>query len=83
MINSFFFSTFRLFLLKKIIFLVSDRYHNIPGIPEIYYKGNIGLHCTAVAMELLGPSLNDLFQICGKKFSLKTILMIAIQMVCA
>lgn len=60
---------------------VSVNDHTIEGLLEIYYSGNIGVKYVAMAMELLGPSLNELLTLCGNKLSLKTVLMIAIQMV--
>ncbi|GEQ66972.1 hypothetical protein JCM33374_g635 [Metschnikowia sp. JCM 33374] len=49
------------------------------GIPNAYYFGQEGLHSILV-IDLLGPSLEDLFDWCGRRFSVKTVVQIAIQM---
>lgn len=50
------------------------------GIPNVYYFGQEGLHLILV-IDLLGPSLEDLFDWCGRKFSLKTVVLVAKQMI--
>lgn len=48
------------------------------GIPSIKWLGK-SQKWNIMILEYLGPSLEDLFELCKKKFSLKTILLIVIQ----
>lgn len=50
------------------------------GIPNAYYFGQEGLH-NILVIDLLGPSLEDLFDWCGRRFSVKTVVQVAIQMI--
>lgn len=50
------------------------------GVPIVHWFGVEG-EWNVVVMDLLGPSLEDLFAHCGRKFSLKTTLMLADQMI--
>jgi len=50
------------------------------GIPNAYYYGTENSH-NILVIDLLGPSLEDLFDVCGRQFSVKTVAMVAKQMV--
>jgi len=51
-----------------------------PGIPNVRHFGPVNKF-NVLVMDLLGPSIEDLFNFCGRKFSIKTVLMLADQMI--
>ena len=52
-----------------------------PGLPTVHWFGTEGNY-NLMVLDLLGPSLEDLFTSCNKKLSTKTSLMIIDQMLC-
>ena len=51
-----------------------------PGVPWMIWSGKHGDY-NVMVIDLMGPSLEDLFRICNKHFSLKTVLQLADQLV--
>lgn len=50
------------------------------GTPKVYWVGTEGDY-SCLVMDLLGPSLEDLFNYCHRKFSLHSVLMLADQLI--
>lgn len=50
------------------------------GIPSVKWSGREGDY-NVLVLDMLGPSLEDLFNYCGNKFSLKTVLLLADEMI--
>jgi casein kinase 1 len=53
---------------------------NTVGVPQVHHFGQEGLH-NVLVIDLLGPNLEDLFDMCGRKFTIKTVCMAAKQMI--
>lgn len=53
------------------------------GIPKLAWFGLDGVknQYNALVMDLLGPSLEDLFNYCNRRFTMKTVLMLADQLI--
>jgi len=65
------------------LYIINDSNTNLAlaaGIPDVRWFGVEGDY-NVLVMDLLGPSLEDLFNFCSRKLSLKTVLMLADQMV--
>ncbi|EPE10596.1 casein kinase i [Ophiostoma piceae UAMH 11346] len=61
-------------------FRMYKKFQTCPGVANIYSFGEMDFHKVLV-MDLLGPSLESYFQDCGRHFSVKTVCMLAIQMI--
>lgn len=53
--------------------------HGVVGVPLMFWAGEDGPH-NMLVMQLLGYSLEELFNYCGRIFTLKTVLLIGLEM---
>ncbi|KAF1741100.1 LOW QUALITY PROTEIN: hypothetical protein MXB_4235, partial [Myxobolus squamalis] len=71
-------STNQQLFLEYRYYTLIHKQHRMPGFPFCYYFGPY-IHSNALVLELLGPSLEDLFDLCHHKFSPLTVFEIAKQ----
>jgi len=60
--------------------VVSIQVYILVGIPQVHWHGTEGDYRVLI-IDLLGPTIEDLFKLLKHKFSLKTVLMIVDQTV--
>ncbi len=53
---------------------------SMKGFPKMHWYGHSGDY-NVMVLDILGQNLEDLFNFCGRNFTLKTILMIAMEIV--
>ncbi len=64
---------------EKVSFIYDSITVKIVGFPMVYWYGVEGDY-NILIMSILGPNLQQLFEYCGKSFSLKTVLVIGIHL---
>lgn len=69
----------QLFYEAKILGSLQDDTTADTGFPNVYFVGSEGEY-NVMVMDLCGKSLEDLFNMSGKKYDLKTTLMVGYQM---
>jgi serine/threonine protein kinase len=66
--------------LIPLCFLPLTFFTSLEGIPSVKWFGSEGDY-NVLVIDLLGPSLEDLFNYCNKKLTLKSVLMLGDQMI--
>ena len=77
-----FFSLTRKFNIFYYVVMLTCMFRCAAGISNVKWFGVEGDY-NVLVMDVLGPSLEDLFSFCNRKLSLKTVVMLADQMVCS